>query len=65
MKKTTIGIGHLLTAMQRYGFGQDEISHMRRYLLDHKANTDILSGVCFLDDYISKEWEDNICMVMD
>ena len=60
-KTTNIGIGHLIKAMQNYGFGHDEIMAMRQYLLDNKNTPQNLrvSNARFLDDCYSRDWEDN------
>jgi hypothetical protein len=62
MNKTTdIGIGHLIKAMQNYGFGHEEIKAMQEFLLDNKNNPQNirLSNARFVDDCYSENWEYN------
>lgn len=64
-RTTDIGIGHLVKAMQKYGFGHEEIMAMRDYLLDNKNKPQNirLSNARFVDDCYSEDWEDNLCII--
>ena len=53
MEKIEIGIGHVIQAMRRYGFGYAEISALREAML-----TDDFSKLSFVDDCYSEEWPD-------
>ena len=52
-QKTDIGIGHLVRAMQITGFGHEEIMAMRSALLSGN-----FSGIQFVHDCYSKDWDD-------
>jgi hypothetical protein len=65
METTDIGIGHLIKAMQIYGFGHEEIMAMKDFLLDNKDKPQNIrsSNARFIDDCYSEEWGDNPVLV--
>ena len=52
MKKTQIGIGHMVKAMQQHGFGHEEIMAVREAMV-----TKDFSKVQFTKDIYTADWE--------
>ena len=51
MKKTKIGWGHMIRAMQKHGFGHDEIMAMRNAMINHD-----FSNIEFCEDVYTEQW---------
>jgi hypothetical protein len=52
-RKTNIGMGHMIRAMQNYGFGHDEIMVMRKAMMAKN-----FINVNFCSDCYTDDWED-------
>jgi hypothetical protein len=53
VKKTAIGIGHMIRALQLSGFGHDEVMAMREAMI-----TGNFSKISFCRDCFTASWED-------
>jgi len=51
-QKTQIGIGHMVRAMQREGFGHDEIMAFREAMI-----TKDFSKIQYVEDAYTAEWD--------
>ena len=52
--KTTIGIGHILKAMQVHGFGYEELNAMYRVMIENKSQ-----GIDFISDIYFTKTDNN------
>lgn len=51
MNKTKIGWGHMIRAMQKHGFGHDEIMAMRNAMINHD-----FSNIEFCEDVFTRQF---------
>lgn len=54
MEKMSIGVGHVVRALQLAGFGHEEIMALREAML-----SDDFNSIAFADDCYSSDWDDS------